>query len=49
MDRYAWAAGIPFVVALVAEAVIAVGVGVNQDDSAARIANALADPEVLNG
>jgi len=40
-ERYAWVAGIVFVIALVAESVVAVGVGVNQDDSAAKIANAL--------
>ena len=40
-DRYAWVAGILFVVALAAEAVVAFGVGVNQNDSAAKIANAL--------
>ena len=40
-DRYAWVAGILFVVALAAEAVVAIGVGVNQDDPAAKIANAL--------
>jgi hypothetical protein len=40
-DRYAWVAGILFVVALAAEAVVAFGVGVNQDDSAAKIASAL--------
>jgi hypothetical protein len=40
-DRYAWVAGILFVVALAAEAVVAFGVGVNQDESAAKIANAL--------
>ena len=40
-DRYAWVAGILFVVALVAETVVAFGVGVNQDDWAAKIANAL--------
>lgn len=40
-DRYAWVAGILFVVALVAETAVAFGVGVNQDDSAAKIANAL--------
>jgi hypothetical protein len=39
-DRYAWGAGIVFVVALAAEAVVAFGVGVNQDDSAAKIASA---------
>lgn len=42
-DRYAWGAGILFVVALAAEAVVAFGVGLNQDDSAAKIANALYD------
>ena len=41
LDRYAWVAGVLFVVALAAEAVVAFGVGVNQDDSAAKIANAL--------
>jgi hypothetical protein len=40
-DRYAWVAGIIFVVALAAEAVVAFGVGLNQNDSAAKIANAL--------
>lgn len=40
-DRYAWVAGILFVVALAAEIVVALGVGVNQNDSAAKIANAL--------
>jgi hypothetical protein len=43
-DRYAWAAGIVFVVALVGEAAVSVsGVRVNQDDSAATIARSLAD------
>lgn len=42
-DRYAWVAGILFVIALAAEAVVAIGVGVNQDDSATKIANALYD------
>ena len=42
-DRYASVAGILFVVALAAEAVVAFGVGVNQDDSAAKIATALYD------
>jgi hypothetical protein len=42
-ERYAWAAGIVYVVALVAETVVALGVGVNQNDSAAKIANALYD------
>jgi hypothetical protein len=39
-ERYAWAAGIVYVIALVAETVVALGVGVNQNDSAAKIANA---------
>jgi uncharacterized protein DUF4386 len=42
-ERYAWGAGILFVVAITAESVVAIGVGVNQDDSAATIANALND------
>ncbi len=42
-DRYAWVAGILFVVALVAETAVAFGVGVNQDDSAVKIATALND------
>ena len=40
-ERYAWVAGILFVVALVAESVVAVGVEANQDDSAAKIASEL--------
>jgi len=42
-DRYAWVAGILFIVALAAETAVAFGVGVNQDDSAAKIATALYD------
>ncbi len=42
-DRYAWVAGILFVLALAAEAAVAFGVGVNQDDSAVKIATALND------
>jgi len=42
-ERYAWAAGIVFVVAFVAETVVSIGVGVNQNDSAAKIANAMYD------
>ncbi len=42
-ERYAWVAGIVFFIALVAETVVALGVGVNQNDSAAKIANALYD------
>lgn len=40
-ERYAWVAGIIFVIALIAETVISTAVGVNQNDSAAKIANAL--------
>ena len=40
-ERYVWAAGIVFVVALVAEVAISVGIPVNQDDSAAKIATEL--------
>jgi len=42
-ERRAWAAGIVFVVALVAEVVVAAAIPINQDDSAAKIANALHD------
>jgi hypothetical protein len=42
-ERRAWAAGIVFVVALLAEAVISTGLPINQDDSAAKIADALRD------
>jgi hypothetical protein len=42
-DRRAWAAGIVFVLALLAEAVISTGLPINQDDSAAKIAHALED------
>lgn len=42
-ERYAWAAGIVFVVAFVAETVVSTGVGVNQNDSAVKIANAMHD------
>jgi hypothetical protein len=42
-ERYAWVAGIVFGIALVADIAVAWGVGVNQDDSAAKIANALHD------
>jgi hypothetical protein len=40
-ERRAWAAGIVFVVALVAETVISAGLPINQNDSAAKIAGAL--------
>jgi hypothetical protein len=43
-ERYAWVAGVVFVLATVAEAVVGfTGVKINQDDSAAKIASALAD------
>jgi hypothetical protein len=42
-DRRGWAAGIVFVLALLAEAVISAGIPINQDDSAAKIARALQD------
>jgi hypothetical protein len=42
-ERRAWAAGIVFVVGLLAEAVISAGIPINQDDSAAKIAGALHD------
>jgi hypothetical protein len=40
-ERYAWAAGIVFVLALLAESVVAVGVGLTHDESAATIAAGL--------
>ncbi len=40
-ERYGWVAGIVFVIALVAEIVVAVGVELGQNDSAAKIANGL--------
>jgi hypothetical protein len=42
-ERYAWVAGIVFVVALGGEVAVAIGVPASQTDSAAKIANALAD------
>ena len=39
--RYAWTAGIVYVIALVAESVVAVGVGLTQNDSAAKMASGL--------
>jgi Domain of unknown function (DUF4386) len=42
-ERRTWAAGIVFVVALVAETVISTGLPINQNDSAAKIAGALHD------
>ena len=40
-ERYAWVAGIIFVIALLAEIVVALGVGLTQNDSAAKIASGL--------
>ena len=40
-QRYAWGAGIIYVIALVAESVVAVGVGLTQNDSAEKMATAL--------
>src|ERR1700733_2515984 len=40
-QRYAWAAGIVYVIALVAESVVAIGVGLTQNDSAGKMASAL--------
>src|SRR5271157_4128819 len=40
-ERYGWVAGIAFVIALVAEIVVAVGVELSQNDSATKIANGL--------
>jgi hypothetical protein len=42
-ERYGWVAGIVFVIALVAESVVATGVGLTQNDSAARMATGLID------
>jgi Domain of unknown function (DUF4386) len=39
--RYAWGAGIVYVIALVAESVVAIGVGLTQNDSAAKMASGL--------
>lgn len=40
-QRYAWAAGIIYVIALVAESIVAIGVGLTQNDSAGKMATAL--------
>src|SRR5208282_5342996 len=40
-ERYAWVAGVLFVIALATEIVVAVGVELSQNDSAAKIANGL--------
>jgi hypothetical protein len=42
-ERRAWAAGIVFVIALLAEAVISAGIPINQNDSAVKVAGALDD------
>ncbi len=42
-ERYAWVAGILYVIAVVAESAVGLGVGINQNDSAAKIATELAD------
>lgn len=42
-ERYAWASGIVFVIALLAESVVATGAGLTQNDSAAKIASGLAE------
>ena len=42
-ERYAWVSGIVFVVALLAESLISTGVGLTQNDSAAKIATGLHD------
>ncbi len=41
--RYAWAAGIVYVVALVAEIVVALGFGLTANDSAGKVASGLAE------
>jgi hypothetical protein len=40
-EHYGWMAGIVFVIALVAESVVATGVGLTQNDSAAKMATGL--------
>jgi uncharacterized protein DUF4386 len=42
-ERYAWGSGIVFVIALLAESVVATGAGLTQNDSAAKIASGLAE------
>lgn len=42
-ERYAWVAGVLYVLAVVAESAVGLGVGINQNDSAAKIARELAD------
>jgi hypothetical protein len=41
-ERYAWAAGVVFVAALLTEAVISAAIPINQDDSATKIATEVA-------
>lgn len=43
LQRYAWGGGVLYVVALVTESVIAVGIKANQNDSATKIATQLHD------
>jgi hypothetical protein len=43
LERYAWAGGILYVVALIAESVVSLGFKISQDDSAAKIASSLDD------
>ena len=45
-EQYAWLAGILFVIALLAESVVSTGVGLTQDDSAAKIASGLHEHRV---
>ncbi len=40
-ERYAWVAGILFVLAVLADFAVAIGIPINQNDSAAKIATAL--------
>jgi hypothetical protein len=42
LDRYAWAAGVLFVAAIVAESVVSIGVAVDQADSAAKLRGVIA-------
>jgi Domain of unknown function (DUF4386) len=43
VEQYAWAAGLVFVVALLAELVFAIGIPLNQNDSASKMANELSN------
>jgi hypothetical protein len=42
-ERYAWVAGVLYVLAVVAESAVGLAVGINQNDSAAKVATELAD------